>query len=124
MSFAFPEAGEKLFRGDTHVIEFAVNQGGVPTNLTGYSIWFTMKTNVTNTDSNASTIQKTIGSGITVLDAAAGTIKVTIAPNDTATINAETTYVCDLQIKSAGGDIFTVADGTIKISLDVTQNVS
>ena len=124
MSFSLPVTGEKLFRGDTIVIEFAVNQGGVPTNLTGYSIWFTMKTNITNTDSNSSTIQKTLTNGITILDAAAGTLKVVIAPNDTATINAETTYVCDLQIKSSGGDISTVADGTIKISMDVTQNTT
>lgn len=123
-TFALPQAGRKIYRGDTIVIEFAIAQDGVATNLTGYSIWFTAKKQLSDNDTSPSSIQKTIGSGITVLDAAAGHIRVTILPADTATLSAATTYFCDLQIKSAGGVITTVADGTIAIVLDVTQAVS
>jgi hypothetical protein len=124
MSFSLPETGKKIFRGDTIVIEFAVSQDGVALNLTGYSIWFTAKKQKSDNDTAPTAIQKTLSSGIVVLDAAAGHIKVTILPADTATLSADTTYVCDLQVKSGGGVITTVADGTMAITLDVTQAVT
>lgn len=119
-TFSLPTDGKKLYRGDTIVFEAALSQGGVALDPTGYSIWFTAKTAVTQMDNQG--IQKTIGSGIEVLDAATGKIRITLAPADTASLTADTTFQCDIQIKHiASGVITTVARGTIAITMDVTQ---
>jgi hypothetical protein len=116
---------DKIFRGDTIIFDAAISQEGIALSLTGYSIWFTAKPNIANNDVASGVIQKTIGSGIVITDAAKGLIRITIAPADTSQITADTTYQCDIQIKNtATGEVSTVARGTMKVELDVTQTTS
>lgn len=120
MSFSIPAAGKTLFRGDTIVIEGTVSQGGVPVNLTGYSIWFTAKKAITDADNATGAIQKTVGAGVEIVDAPNGQIRITLAPSDTATITQTTTYQCDVQLKAAG--VTSTPDkGTMTVEIDITQ---
>ena len=124
-TFTLPETGKRIFRGDTIILEGTVSQEGVAVNLAGHSIWFTAKPQITDTDAAGSTIQKTVGSGIVVVDAANGEIRITLSPSDTAGINNDTTYQCDVQIKNTStGEISTVARGTMVVERDVTQATS
>jgi hypothetical protein len=123
-TFTLPaKESQKIFRGDTIIFDAAISQGGVALPLTGYLIWFTAKPNSSQTDSASGVIQKTLTSGIVVTDANKGLIRITISPADTAGINADTTYQCDVQIKkTATGEISTVGKGTMKVELDITQS--
>jgi hypothetical protein len=106
-------------------MDAAISQGGVALNITGYSIWFTAKSNIADNDVSAGVIQKTIGSGIVVVDAAKGLIRITISPADTANITADTVYQCDVQIKNIStGEISTTAKGTMAVVLDVTKSTT
>ena len=124
-SFTLPaKADQHIYRGDTIIIEAAINQGGEPINITGYSIWFTAKPNIANNDGTSGVVQKTLVSGIAVTDAPTGRIRITIAPADTAQISQTTTYECDVQVKSPSGEVTTAARGTMKVELDVTQSTT
>lgn len=116
-----PSSGKKLFRGDHIILEAAISQAKKALTITGYAIWFTAKPNISLPDGGSGVIQKTIGNGITVIDAIEGKIRITILPADTAGINLETKYECDVQVKSPTNEIFTVARGTVTVSIDVTQ---
>ena len=67
--FSLPSGERKLYRSDTIVFECAVSQQKEAFDITGYSIWFTAKPQISLPDGGVGVIQKTIGSGITVLDA-------------------------------------------------------
>jgi len=95
-----------FIRGDTATFDFAVFIDGVAANLTGASIFFTVKTSYAVAD-GAKTFQKTIGAGITVLNAAQGTFRLKIDPADTAALSVSSPYVWDVQLKLADNSIIT-----------------
>jgi hypothetical protein len=112
------EVNLTMRRGDTVKLNITVTRGGSAVDLTGASIWFTVKNAVTDADPGV--FQKTVGSGIVVTNAAAGQAQITIANADTSAIVGSRTLLYDIQVKEAGGDITTVANGTITVSPDVT----
>lgn len=122
-TFVIPDSssGKKLYRGDHIVFEAALSQAKKALAITGYTIWFTAKPNISLPDGGSGVIQKTIGNGITVLDASQGKIRIGLVPADTAGINQETKYECDVQVKSPTNEVSTVARGTVTVSIDVTQ---
>lgn len=122
ITFKLPEANDTIFRGDTVVIQMTITEDDIPMNLTGYSVWFTMKKVITDADAATGAIQKTVGSGIVLLDTVNGLIEITIAPGDTAPNDGVQKYEADVQIKhTASGKIETVARGTITFEPDITR---
>jgi len=95
-----------LVRGDTAVYDFTVLIDGVAADLTGASIFFTVKAKITDPDASKK-FQKTLGSGITCASPATGVFRLTISPSDTSGLNPNIIYVWDVQIKLSSGSIVT-----------------
>jgi hypothetical protein len=113
----------KFARGDTIILPFQVVLAGSPLNITGAQFWFTAKNNESDPDASA-VFQKTLASGITIVDPLTGDLQVTIAPADTSGLLIKTNLYYDLQIKTAGDAIGTIAKGTLFIEVDVTRSTS
>lgn len=104
-------------------------EDGDPYNLTGTTLWFTVKaaTDTANDDTAAPIklyrIVGGTGDGITVTTPSTGvaTIKATRAQMETLTPGL--TYVFDLQILEADGDVFTPDSGVLLIERDVTRRI-
>lgn len=114
----------EITRGDTKEWTFAVIDGtGAAVNLTGItSAFFTAKASITEADTDAGVIQKTIGNGITVDAGSAGTGTIKLVPADTsASIDARVTLVFDFEI-IVGGNTYTPAGGSLLIYPDVTRS--
>lgn len=115
------------FRGDTIRLLVACtrpDEDGVsqPIDVTGATAWFTAKRSITDADDATTTIQKTSGAGIEVIDSDDDNeLLVTLDPEDTDSLTAKTTYVCDLQLEENTGIITTVAFGKLIVLLEATR---
>ncbi len=120
----------RITRGDTKRFNLKLTRkdaNGVaqPENLTGTVLWFTAKERVSDTYANA-LIRKSNASlgGIVVTDAAQGLATLTISPADTSGFTQSKILRADIQLQTAGGDVETVAEGTLEIELDVTDTTT
>lgn len=108
-------------RGDDEIYELTLKQrDGTALNLTGVSIWFTVKRSHEETDVQA-IVRKTVGSGITIVNAAIGRADVRILAADLASLPPRrTTLVWDCQVRDAAGFVSTVDRGQLVVDPDVT----
>lgn len=112
-----------LIRGDTNRIDATVTIEGVPLNISAYDIWCTAKYDKADTDLQA-LFQVTKAAGAIVVSGVDNNIaEITIAASLTSALTTDVRVFYDVQIKSAGGQITTVAEGTMTISRDVTRAV-
>ena len=108
-----------VVRRDDHTVSLEVTYSdGTAYDLTGSTVYFTVKANLTDTDANAK-IQKTVTSHS---DPANGITSITLSKTDT-NIDAGD-YYWDLQIKESGGDIHSVRYGIFRIIQDITITTS
>lgn len=114
---------KNLYRGDTVSLEVTVTKDGDAFSLSGSTLFFTLKTDPTAAD-DAALVALETGSGITVTNAAAGEALIEMAPSDTDDLPLDTALFADVQLKTATGDIFTVAFGTLTFTTDVTKRTS
>lgn len=112
-----------VIRGDTAVYRCTVTIDGVPADLTGHSIFFTLKPSLTTTDANK-TFQKSIGSGVTVTNAAAGEFEVKLLAADLKPLTPGKTYYWDIQIIQPDGSVNTPLIGNFFVSPDVNNAIS
>lgn len=115
-----------MYRGDTRYLPFQITDAvGAPLDVTGYTIWFTAKRQLSDPDPGV--FQQTIAGGeLVVTNASLGLGYVRIDPSDTVTLGDSTTQLLwDLQIKSPAADtpVSTVARGTLTVEPDVTRAV-
>lgn len=119
-----PPSSKKVYRGDTIIIEAVVTQDLATVDLTGYDIYATFKLLISDADNAATTIQKSllggVENGIELIDAVAGEIKITLEPEDTIQNTATVKYLVDIQLMK-DGVISTPDDGTLTVSLDITE---
>lgn len=108
-----------IIRGDTADIEVQISQDGTPVNITGYTVFFTAKKNLSDAD-NSAAIKKDITSHS---DPTNGKTIVSLAPADTASL-AVGKYHWDLQLKSGSGAISSVSKQMLEIVEDVTIRTS
>lgn len=109
-------------RGDTIRLLITATRDDAPLDLsTAAEITFTAKLKKSDDDAAPTTIQKTLGSGVELLDPTGGTAVVTLDPADTDALLKQTTYLCDVQLDEADGTRTTLAEGTLKLTLDVTR---
>lgn len=116
-------------RGDTFKLPdiYAKTSTGVTINLTGAKVWFTVKRAHAQFDTAAvHRADTTDGSGhVTIADAASG--RITAKMPAIATVgfaDGKQGLVYDVQVKDSAGDIFTVDEGTITVTPDVTRATS
>lgn len=94
---------------------------GAPINLTGYTAKFSVRTGYDGDEILSVTDTPTSDGGIT-LGGADGTIQVELKPEYTALLPSSTErYVYDLVLKSGGGKVYRLINGTAFISPGVTN---
>lgn len=109
-------ASHKLltFRGDDFALGLNFTENGSPINITGWTIFFTIKRNLTDSDA-AAVIAKTITS---FPDAVNGEAVITL--DDTETDDLQGDYYYDVQMKKPVGLIKTIVKSIIRFEDDVT----
>jgi hypothetical protein len=105
-----------LLQGDDYSWGFSFVANDVPLDITGWTIYFTIKRYVTDPDVSA-LIQKIITSHT---DPVNGKSALNLSHTDTDSL-PEGVFVYDIQIKTSGGEIHTIYKGQVKVSVDVTQ---
>lgn len=113
-------------RGDDRQLAVTIYQenGVTPQNLSGASLWFTGKLHLRDSDADA-VLAYTRGAGITVTSDPNGTATVQIVGADTAALpDGAIPLRCDIQVKTASGNVYTAAYGRIMVAADVTRATS
>lgn len=109
-------------RGTTFTINIVYKKNGAAASLEGATIRFTVKP--TEYDSNASDTTATIMKNVTVhTDAAAGLSSIVLNPTDTALV-VPNTYYYDIKVAEAGGAIYKIDEGTIKVDGSPTNRIT
>jgi hypothetical protein len=110
-----------IFRGDTKSYDLTFTSGGSALNITGYTIFFTVKpkANWDDTLDTSALIQKNVTSHT---NAAGGLSEVLLSATDT---NIEPgVYMYDMQLKDGSGNILTFINGNFTVTADVTRRTT
>lgn len=104
-------ASLSITRGTTYAIGIQYQKDGVNSTLVGATVRFTMKDEEwdTDTDDTVAEITKNITDGN-----ADGEATITIDPADTADLTPQK-YFYDIKVEEAGGQIYKIDEGTIKL---------
>ena len=108
-----------MVRGDSNSYTLTFDENGVALNITGWTIFFTLKTNWQLPDAEAS-LQKIITSHSAPT---AGTTVLTLAPGDTSSLEPGT-YDYDIQVLTNTGQVYTVLRGKMTLEHDVTIRIT
>lgn len=106
------------FRGDTYTLNIKIENDAGPINITGWTLFFTLKEKVTDPDFDAliSKIETTH------TNAAAGESLFVLFDSETDDLVHD--YFWDVQWKKPDGSIKTIAKGIITFDTDVTIRTS
>lgn len=104
-----------LYRGDTYSWEFAFTSAGVEEDITGWTLYFTVKRDIDDDDTDA-IIQKIITSHT---DPTHGITQLSLSHVETAAMPVGY-WVYDIQIKTATDEVYTIYKGGFKVLQDVT----
>lgn len=111
----------EIYRGDNKTWTLTFTDGGVPVNLTGQTIFFTVKKQNVYVDSASDTTDALISKTITAHTNPSGGISaLALVPADTSSL-APTSYRYDMQLKDGSGSILTFITGNFVILADVTR---
>ena len=111
-----------FYRGDTKVFNLSFkDSAGLPINVTGHELWFTMKQEVTDTDEKAILQKKIIFPTNAESEGGSGTL--TLDSDETEAIDPGT-YFFDLQkvIPENPPVVATLMSGKISVLADITRN--
>jgi len=108
-----------IYRGDDEAFKLTfTDSAGSAVDITGYTVWMTVKTNETDTDANAQ-IQKKVTSHT---NASGGISQVDMTDDDTDISIG--TYYYDIQIKDGSGLITTILKAKFIVEQDITTNIT
>lgn len=108
----------KRVRGDSNPLKITLeNMEGNPVDLTGSTVFFTVKRNMQDTDANALIAKSTT----THTSAVDGETQITLTTTDT---DITGTFYYDVQVKNSDGEIFSVIADKIIFVDDVTKRTS
>lgn len=112
-----------LIRGDTRKIEITItDEFGVPVNIQGHKIFFTLKTDKTLADSSAKLqVSYTVA---TDADALMGKTVLVLSATDTASVPPGK-YFYDIQWVTTGAtvEVTTIAIGVLFVDYDITVDI-
>lgn len=111
-----------LTRGDTQTYTLQFNgstagTSGSAYDITGWTVYFTLKTDYNLADSAAS-LQKTVGTHGTA--GTNGIATINLAASDTVNLSPGE-YFFDIAVKTAANEIYTVMKGMFDLEFDVTR---
>ena len=113
-----------MYRGDSQTWNLSfVDSNSSAINITGYTVFFTIKNKNTfynDSDDTTALVQKNVTSHTV---ATSGLSELTLSPNDTSSISPGT-YIYDMQLKDATGNIITLIRGDFLIDADVTRRTT
>lgn len=111
-------------RGDSRDIRVTVtdSETGDPLDLTGSTVFFTLKAEIDNDLADSSAlIKKDV---VSHTDPTAGKTTIRLLPSETGALTPGEKYPYDIQVKLSGGDVMTIVSGKIRITADVTRRTS
>lgn len=108
-----------LVRGDDWTIKVTITQNNAAVDITGYTFYFTLKSNID--DADPGDLQTTASS--TGADALAGIVYINVDAADTDSLTPAN-YNYDIQQKDDSGQIQTLFIGKVKVVKDVTRTTA
>ena len=114
------------FRGDTFNLPFSLTTGtpAAAINLSGATVFFTLKENVSDSDANATVKKQTpTASGVTILSSGDGTVNVNI-PTGESYFFKTGPYYYGLQVKTVTNAVYTAVTGLFNIKADITRRTT
>jgi hypothetical protein len=110
-----------MYRGDSKTFSFTFkDDAGSPIDISGQTLWFTLKAN--QTDSDPGVLQQNV-TFPTDSNSAAGIGSMVIPASATGSLTPGTTYYYDFQLVD-GTYITTLGSGTVTILQDITISTS
>lgn len=107
------DAEIELAYGDYHEIDVKItDEIGMPVNLTGCTVRFTIKKTFMEPDSSAIITKTSAGNDVLILDPEEGTVKIILHPHETKLEPAS--YKFDIKVYK-NGRVHTVVVGTVKV---------
>lgn len=113
-----------MVKSNTFSMDYTVLLNGTAVNITGATLRFTAKYNVTDADASAVFQLYSPSNGITITSASAGTGVITIPVSATSTVAEDTNGVplyYDFQITDSGSNVYTLNYGVLKVLPNVTR---
>lgn len=109
-------------RGDTNVYDLRVIRQNAPVNLTGVKMWFTLKDDRNDPDSEALIQVNNIDdpSQVYYTQPTAGRAQIALLPGDTVAL-VDNAFYYDIQILETSGAVTTIANGILHLENDVTK---
>jgi hypothetical protein len=107
-----------FYRGDTRDYALTFTSNGAAYNISGATIWFTLKKNRLDADTQAA-LQKTLTQHS---DPSHGITTLSLTASDTAIEPGR--YFYDFQVKTQSGVIITFLSGVVNVLEDVTRTIS
>jgi hypothetical protein len=108
---------DPLVRGDDWTLKLTLTTGGSALNITNYTFWFTLKTNVDDADPGALQVTATSGSP----DAEAGILYINV-PKSLTNELLSGTYNYDVQQVDELSNVQTLLIGKVKVVKDITRS--
>ena len=105
-----------IYRGDDRTLNLTFTQNNSALDITGYTVKFTVKENISDTYANAK-IAKTVTSHF---DPTNGKTQIDITHSDTSSLE-EKGYHYDIELTDTSGNILTVVRGIFNVTLDITD---
>ncbi len=118
-----------LIRGDSKEQIWTIKDpAGAAYNLTGCTLWFTLKASPLDADNLAVLAQHWVSggtaSGIAVASPVTGIATHTIMAAESAALTAGRSYAYDIQLKDAAGKVTTIESGWMAVERDVTISIT
>lgn len=111
----------EIYRGDNKTWILTFVDGITPVNLTGQTIFFTVKKQNIYVESSSDTTDALISKTITAhTNPTGGISSLALVPADTSSLTPAT-YKYDMQLKDGSGSILTFITGNFTILADVTR---
>lgn len=108
-------------RGDTRTLSFTITENGSAKNITGATIYFTVRNKLDDATSDSDAVLQKSQSSHS--DAANGLSSITINPSDTNTLTPKS-YVYDISLIESGGAVTSSDTGTFVLERDVTRTIA
>ena len=109
---------DPLVRGDDWNIRLTITSGGSPVDISGFTYYMTLKSNVSNPDPGDLQVIATP----TGTDAQNGILYITASRTDTSTLSPAN-YNYDIQQEDLSNNVRTLLIGKVKVVADITRTV-
>lgn len=109
----------EVVQRDTKTYRLNFTENDVAVDITGWTVYFTVKENFSDTDVNAKISKSVIASGA---DALAGIVRVSLTSTDTNITYGK--YYYDLKVKQSETSLTTMLNGIFQVNKTVRQTTS